>query len=248
MKYLLSSVLAGLAATGLAAAQAGTDWNISNVPSSGLNDITFPFSFPNAPHETGFYFASQMQVVDGGTNVMYGGFQPRPDSSSGSSVIHSVFSSFINGSTTSDDNCGDGADYGPGVSCAYEFEVSSYSGTWTLVVTRPDSQSTTWSGAAVNAETGESHHIGSFTLPAGTGGISWNQLGFVEYFPWNSNPSWVCKDHIPHTEVTFYRPTTESTTGGKQTGELGGWIKGSCVGYATVTTASDGSMTFDIKP
>ncbi|ODN78997.1 hypothetical protein L202_04508 [Cryptococcus amylolentus CBS 6039] len=246
MRFILSSILAGLATVGLAAAQAGTEWNITNVPSSGLNDLTFPFSFAKAPHETGYYFANQIWIVDS-PGVIYGGFQPRPDNSSGKAVIHSVFSSFLNGTTSSDDNCGDGADDGPGVSCAYEFEVSSYDGTWNLVVTREDSTSTVWSGAAVHAETGDSHHIGTFTLPSGTGGLFSDQYGFVEYYPWNGYPEWTCKDNVPYTEVTFYPPTTESATGGKQTGALYGFIKDSCKGYGEATTASDGSVTFKIK-
>ncbi|TYJ54018.1 hypothetical protein B9479_005352 [Cryptococcus floricola] len=246
MKFILSSILAGLATAGLAAAQARTEWNITNVPSSGLNDITFPFKFPKAPHESGFYFANQMSIVDS-PDVIYCGFQPRPDNSSGKAVIHAVFSSFINGTTTSDDNCVDGADGGPGAGCFVEFEVSSYNGTWHLIVTREDSTSTVWSGTAVHAETGQGYHIGSLTLPSGTGGITYDQVGFVEYYPWNSNLEWTCKDNVPYTEVTFYPPTTESATGGKQTGAVDGYILDSCKGYGEATTASDGSVTITIK-
>jgi hypothetical protein len=98
-------------------------------------------------------------------------------------VIHAVFSSFVNGSTTTDGNCHNGADGGPGVSCSVEFSAP-YANGFGLEI--HNTQGTTWNGTVVDATTGEKVHIGSYTLPAGTKGITKSQVGFVEYYPWNS--------------------------------------------------------------
>ena len=62
----------------------------------------------NAPQESGFYFAQQFNFnnVD---EVGYCGVQPRA-ASDGNSIVHGVFSSFQNGTTTDNPNCSNGAD------------------------------------------------------------------------------------------------------------------------------------------
>jgi hypothetical protein len=129
----------------LAMGLVGITWSVTNVPSSGLTDITFPFSIANSPHKTGYYFAQQFNF-NGQSDVGYTGLQPRPDSN-GKPVIHAAFSSFINGTTTTDSNCRPGADGGPGVSCSVEFSAP-YKDAYQLVVR--NTQGTKWDGAVVD--------------------------------------------------------------------------------------------------
>ncbi|KAF9885564.1 hypothetical protein FE257_012770 [Aspergillus nanangensis] len=192
----------------LTSALVGLEWKVSNVPSTGLTDITFPMSIANAPHKTGFYFAQQF-AFEGVSDIGYTGLQPRPDEN-GASIVHAVFSSFIAGSTSSDENCSDGADGGAGVSCAVEFPAS-YAPLYHLVV--ENTAGTTWTGTLVDTVTKNATHIGTYTLPDGTGGIKDYQLGFVEYYPWNSG-SHTC-DELPYTNSSFGAPTStvEGTEG-----------------------------------
>ncbi|KIM79099.1 hypothetical protein PILCRDRAFT_98226 [Piloderma croceum F 1598] len=197
----------------------GISWSVTNVPASGLTTITFPFSIADSPHQTGYFFAQQFNF-NGQSDVGYTGLQPRPDSG-GKPVIHAAFSSFIDGTTTADSNCTPGADGGPGVSCAVEFSAPYQDG-YQLVVR--NTGGTTWDGTVVDTTTGSSVHIGSWTLPSGTGGIKGSQVGFVEYYPWNSGTH-TCSS-LPFTSVTFGVPTT-----GGAIGSLGNAYEyGDCVG------------------
>jgi hypothetical protein len=202
--FLLITAAAALLPT-LAMGRIGLSWRVTNVPQNGLTDITFPFSIANSPHKTGYYFAQQFKF-NGQPNVSYTGLQPRPDSKS-NPVIHAVFSSFIKGSTTTDGNCHNGADGGPGVSCSVEFS-GPYENAYQLEIR--NTEGTTWNGTLVDATTGGRVHVGSYTLPAGTHGIEGTQQGFVEYVPWNAG-SHTCAS-LPYTSVVFGVPT--STTGG----------------------------------
>jgi hypothetical protein len=137
-------------------------------------------------------------------------------------VIHAVFSSFIKGSTTTDGNCHNGADGGPGVSCSVEFS-GPYENAYQLEIR--NTKDTTWNGTVVDATTGRRVHVGSYTLPAGTQGIKGSQVGFVEYYPWNTG-SHTCAS-LPYTSMVFGVPT--STTGA--IGSLGNAYEyGDCVG------------------
>lgn len=222
---LQSAFLASLFTT--TEALVGLSWSISNVPSTGLKDITFPISMPNAPHISGFYFAQQFNF-NGQSDVGYTGLQPRPDDSS-SPVIHAVFSSFINGTTSSDSNCSDGADGGAGVSCAVEVDTTYADG---YLLRIANTAGTTWSGTLVDAVSGDETHIGSYTLPEDSAGIEGSQVGFVEYYPWNSVASHSC-DELPKTEVTFGNPTT---SGGEQGSVEKPYEYGDCVGEAGFKT------------
>lgn len=205
----------------------GLSWTVSNVPTSGLKDITFPISMPNAPHVSGFYFAQQFNFGDQ-SDVGYTGLQPREDSGS-NPIIHAVFSSFIKGTTSSDSNCSDGADGGAGVSCAVDVDAS-YADGYLLKI--ENAGGTTWTGTLVDAVSGTETHIGSYTLPAGSGGIQGSQVGFVEYYPWNSAASHSCSA-LPRTEVTFGNPTTS----GGESGSVGKpYEYGDCVGKAGFET------------
>ena len=213
----------------LAMGLVGITWSVSNVPSSGLSDITFPFSIADSPHKTGYYFAQQFNF-NGQSDVGYAGLQPRPDSNNGNPVIHAVFSSFINGTTTVDQNCRLGADGGPGVSCAVEFSAP-YADAYQIEIT--NTQGSTWSGTAVDTTTGKRTHIGSWTLPIGTGGIKGSQVGFIEYYLWNDGKDHPCSS-LPYTSMVFGVPTT--TTSGAN-GSLGNAFEyGNCVGSVAFKT------------
>ena len=232
----------GLVATALGArlgyALVGNSWSMSGSPSGGLTDITFPFKMNDAAHTSGYYFAQQFNFenVD---EVGYTGLQPRADSN-GQSIVHGVFSSFQSGTTTDHPNCSDGADGGAGVSCAVEVP-GSYDSVYNLVV--ENTGGTTWSGTMVEVSSGKSTEVGSWTLPSGAGGIKSSQVGFVEYYPWNSGTH-SCGD-LPKVEVTFYNPTSE--TSGSGSGSVGKpYEYGDCVGEVDFSTTSV-SGGYDIK-
>ncbi|GAB1213994.1 hypothetical protein ATERTT37_003150 [Aspergillus terreus] len=215
------TLLASTTLLPLASALVGLEWKVSNVPTAGLTDITFPISIANAPHETGYYFAEQFAFT-GASDVGYTGLQPRPDAN-GASIVHAVFSSFVAGSTSTDPNCSDGADGGPGVSCSVEI-AAPYEHMYHLVI--KNTCGTTWTGTLVDTVLKNSTHIGKYTLPAGAGGIQDTQLGFVEYYPWNSG-SHTC-DQLPYSNATFGAPT--SSVAGTEGSLAKPYEYGDCVG------------------
>lgn len=152
-------------------------------------------------------------------------------------VIRALFSSFVNGTTTNDnDYCGPGADGGPGVHCAVIFD-GTYGHTYNLEV-RNTAGTTTWNGTAVDAVTGRRIHIGSYTLPATAGGIENTQSGFVEDFL----PTETCKE-MPHFSVVFGVPTTGSVVG-----VLGDVTQnGSCKGNDNFETHRNSDGTVEIS-
>jgi hypothetical protein len=211
----------------------GISWSVSSAPSSGLTDITFPFNMANATHASGFYYAQQV-AFNGVSNVGYTGLQPRADSGS-NSVVHAVFSSFAAGTTTSDENCSDGADGGAGVSCSVDVD-SAYADTCDLLVENTSGR--TWSVTLVDTVSGTRTHIGSWTLTSGASGIKGSQVGFVEYYPWNSGTH-MC-DQLPYTQVRFGVPTT--TTSGAGAGSLGNAYEyDDCVGKVDFKTSHTSS-------
>ncbi|KAG0055431.1 hypothetical protein BGZ83_008568 [Gryganskiella cystojenkinii] len=238
MKLTAAAVLVSLTPS-LGYALVGNGWAFDNVPASGLSDVTFAFNMAKAPHTGGFYFAQQFDffnVKDGG----YTGIQPRPDSN-GNSVVHAVFSSFQGGTTSKHPNCSNGADGGAGVSCKVEIQ-GNYSHTYNLVVT--NTQGTTWQGTLVDTVTGSKTVVGEWSLPQGSGKISNGQVGFVEYYIWNGQPSHTCQS-LPVTEATFYAPTskTAGANGGKITTV---YEYGDCVGKAGYSVKKLGGA-YDIK-
>ena len=62
----------------------------------------------------------------------------------------------------------------------------------------------TWIGTATDTVSNLSMHIGSWTLPFGSGNLNPGQAGFVEYFLYNSIPS--CAQN-PVADVVFGAPT-----------------------------------------
>ena len=110
------------------------------------------------------------------------------------------------------------------MSCAVEFSAP-YSNEYRLEIRNTDGM--TWTGTAVDATTGRRVHIGSYTLPTGTKGISGGQDGFVEYYPWNSGTH-TCQS-LPYTSVVFGVPTT-STVGAGLGSLKNAYEYGDCVG------------------
>jgi hypothetical protein len=200
--YLLLLTAAAVLPPTLAMFVAYLPWD---VPKDDVTHVTFPMNIANAPHERGYYF-SQYYILTGQDKGNYIGLLPRPDAGPGMSVIRAAFSTFVPGSTTNDDDyCSPGADGGPGISCAVDFD-GTYAHTYNLEVR--NTQGTTWNGTAVDTATGRRIHIGSYTLPAGTGTTLQWHTGFVEYFV--STPP--CSD-LPYTSVVFGVPTTDAGVG-----------------------------------
>ncbi|RDA87203.1 hypothetical protein CP532_2514 [Ophiocordyceps camponoti-leonardi (nom. inval.)] len=213
------------------------EWSFDKIPDAGLDDITFPFNVATAPHKTGFYFAQQFNFKNL-PSVGYTGVQPREDKG-GASILHFVFSTFQNGSTTTDSKrCKPGADGGPGVSCAIEMPAD-YKHNYQMKVKNVGG--TTCRGSVIDVTAkGKEMTVGEWTLPKKGGKIQRSQVGFVEYYPWNGRPSHKCRD-LPKTEATFGHPT--SSTAGARGGRTKKPVEnGDCVGKAgfSVTEVKDG--------
>ncbi|KAM3426269.1 hypothetical protein NHJ13734_009555 [Beauveria thailandica] len=209
----------GLAAS---AYMAGVDWVFDKTPVDGLKDINFGFNMANSTQQAGLYYAQEFAFggIQDPTDpkawpaLAYTGVQPRAEKN-GQPIVHAAFSSFIANTTTTSSTCSGGADgHSDGVSCSVEFP-GNYSHTYNIVVENTDN--TTWSGTIVDAETAESHVIGTWTLPASAKGITHSYIGFVEYYPWNGNQPHVC-ENLPRAAITFYNPT--SRTPGAGTGNI----------------------------
>ncbi|MFJ3957544.1 DUF3472 domain-containing protein [Arthrobacter sp. NPDC090010] len=242
MRFTIHKRLSAVIALGLAAVAWGPgipahaqtfggnellSWSVSGAPSSGLSSTTFPITVaPATARRAGTYFAMQFGFT-GQTELGYTGLQPRPDAN-GSGRLRGVFSSFIPGTTSSDRNCTPGADGGPGVSCGLEFNAV-YGHTYNMVVSQTGTN--TWSGSAVDTVTGTSTHIGSYTLPAGSGNLKPSQSGFIEYY---DVPS--CSQQQKY-DVTFGAPSSGSLTGAVS------WVKeyGDCLGQGGTTVTPVGT-------
>ncbi|KAF9316423.1 hypothetical protein BG003_002006 [Podila horticola] len=82
---------------------------------------------------------------------------PRPDST-GASIVHAVFSSLIDGTTTSGSNCKRGGpNGGPGVSYVVDFE-GEYSHTYSLMFEHING--TTWKCTLMDSDMGVRVHVG----------------------------------------------------------------------------------------
>ncbi|KDR79861.1 hypothetical protein GALMADRAFT_62305 [Galerina marginata CBS 339.88] len=207
----------------------GSSWSVTNVPTAGLTDITFPITIVEADHISGYYFAQQFNFV-GLADVGYTGIQPRPDSG-GKAVLHGVFSSFVAGTTTSDANCSPGADGGPGVSCSVEWN-GVYGRKYNFEVKTTGNR--LWVGTAVDTVTGQRIQIGSYTLPAGSQGIQNGQAGFVEWYPWNSGePPNHCA-RLPYQKAIFGDPST--TRAGSVGTQSLSYEYGDCIGLVAFHT------------
>ncbi|KAF9902357.1 hypothetical protein EC991_004989 [Linnemannia zychae] len=171
---------------------AGITWSFQKYPHEGLDDATFPINMAKSPHTSGFYYAQQFGIK-GIESPSYTGLQPRPNDAKGNSIVHGVFSTFQSGSNSSHPNCKNGADGGPGVSCAVEV-IGDYAHTYNLEVKRV--QGTTWRGTLIDSVTNTRSVIGEWTLPQKAGKLGGAYTGFLEYYPWNSRkPNSGCANH-----------------------------------------------------
>lgn len=151
----------------------------------------------------------QFNVVDQ-EHVGYTGLQPREDSND-SSITHAVFSNFILGTTSDNENCSDGAGDEPGISCVVDIPAP-YDAQYELKIS--NDEGTTWTGTLVNSDSGEEFHIATYTISEGSGGITKAQMGFVERYLGKDTCA-----QLPFTWVMFGSPTT--TTVGAGNGSLG---------------------------
>ncbi|OAQ34199.1 hypothetical protein K457DRAFT_902139 [Linnemannia elongata AG-77] len=239
MKITAAVAILASCVPSLGFALVGNDWSFAKAPVDGLKDITFPFNMAKAPHKSGFYFAQQFNF-HGIEDVGYTGLQPREDQN-GKSIVHAAFSSFQAGTTTKHPNCHTGADGGPGVSCAVDI-VSSYLHTYKITV--ENIGDTTWRGTLIDTLTRKATVIGEWTLPQGAGKIVNGQMGFVEYYTWNGQPSHTC-DSLPYTQAFFYHPTSK-TAGAKDGKVTKVYEYGDCVGKAGYVV-KERSTGYDIK-
>lgn len=223
--YLYAGGLDGASATPLSEAPAqaqrfggneSLNWSIPGGAASGVNELTFPITVNRGTaHRSGAYFAMQygfMNQNDGG----YTGLQPYPDAD-GHHRLRGVFSSFIQGSVSTDPNCSNGADGGAGVSCGVEFNTT-YGHSYDVTVKRIGENS--WKGDILDTSDGTVIHIGTYTLPGGSGQLRTSHAGFVEYY---NVPS--CSEQ-PRYDVTFGNPRSGGVQGTST------WVKeyGDCPG------------------
>ncbi|MGY1439838.1 hypothetical protein DQ392_16390 [Streptomyces reniochalinae] len=206
-------------------------WSIDNTPSSGMTNITFPVTVnPATAHKEGIYFAQQYSFADG---MGYTGLQPRENSGS-NERLSARFSTFTQGATTSDPLCHEGADGGPGVTCAVDFDAV-YGHRYDIKVERTGTD--TWSGTATDTVTGEATHLGTYTLPAGSGDLQGSQGGFVEYYL--GVPS--CAE-MPRSDVVFGGPTS-TDAGGLSGTSRANYEYSDCVGESGYQAENDGAGT-----
>ncbi|MFC7304731.1 hypothetical protein ACFQVC_10935 [Streptomyces monticola] len=208
-------------------------WQMSGTPSAGLTDITFPITVnPATAHKSGIYFAQQFGFTNA-PDVGYTGLQPR-ENSGGSERLSARFSSFVAGSTTSDPLCHEGADGGPGVTCAVDFDAV-YGHRYDIKVERTGND--TWTGTARDTVSGKETHLGAWTLPEGSGNLQGSQGGFVEYYA--GIPS--CAE-MPRSDVVFGGPTS-TNSGGLSGTSRANYEYSDCVGESGYQAQDDGAGT-----
>lgn len=206
-------------------------WSIAGTPSSGLTNITFPLTVnPATAHQSGIYFAQQYDFAHA---MGYTGLQPRENSGS-SERLSARFSTFTEGASTSDPNCHTGADGGPGVTCAVDFDAV-YGHRYDIKVERTGTD--TWTGTARDTVTGTSTHLGTYTLPAGSGNLQGSQGGFVEYYA--GIPS--CAE-MPRSDGVFGGPTS-TDAGGLSGTSRANYEYSDCVGESNYQAQDDGTGT-----
>ncbi|MGX9229833.1 hypothetical protein ACWV95_33610 [Streptomyces albus] len=238
-RYALpAAVAAGLlvAATPSAVADVGcgnvsVSWSIADAPSSGMTDITFPITVnPETAHKAGIYFAQQYDFADG---MGYTGLHPRENQGS-RERLSARFSTFTQGATTTDPLCHQGADGGPGVTCAVDFD-GVYGHRYDITVRKTGTD--TWTGTATDTVTGKATHLGTYTLPAGSGNLQGSQGGFVEYYL--GIPS--CAQ-MPRSDVVFGGPTS-TDAGGLRGTSRANYEYSDCVGESGYHAENAGSGT-----
>ncbi|KAG6019064.1 hypothetical protein E4U19_007631 [Claviceps sp. Clav32 group G5] len=222
MKFY-SLITTALAASQTAFAAIGNSWKFTGNPKGGLRDITFPFRMEGAAHKSGYFFAQQFKF-QGINSISFCGFKTQPNGPGGRSVLRAVFTTFQAGATTEDSHCRGDADGGPGVSCSIDF-YGDYFAIFNIMIENVGG--TTWKATAINTSTGVEIHIGTWTLPSVAGGIVNNQVGFIEYSPWNSGRHHCA--NLPRTTVSMFNPFSRTIGSGNGT-ILAPYQYGDCIG------------------
>ncbi|MCQ4205947.1 hypothetical protein [Streptomyces longispororuber] len=206
-------------------------WSIAGVPSGGMSNITFPITVnPATAHQSGIYFAQQFDFANA---FGYTGLQPR-ENSGGHERLSARFSTFTDGATTTDPLCHAGADGGPGVTCAVDFDAV-YGHRYDIKVEQ--SGTDTWKGTARDSVTGTSVHLGSWRLPSGSGKLQGSQGGFVEYYA--GIPS--CAQ-MPRSDAVFGGPTS-TDAGGLSGTSRANYEYSDCVGTSNYQAENAGTGT-----
>ncbi|NEB79098.1 hypothetical protein G3I40_28340 [Streptomyces sp. SID14478] len=226
---LLLAVAPATASASVGGGNVLVSWSIPGTPSEGLTNITFPITVnPATAHQAGTYFAQQYDFA----NAMgYTGLQPRENNGS-TERLSARFSTFTAGASTTDPLCDEGADGGPGVTCAVDFD-GVYGHRYDIKVARTGTE--TWSGTATDTVTGAATHLGTWTLPTGSGNLKGSQVGFVEYYA--GVPS--CAE-MPRTDGVFGGPTS-TDAGGLSGTTRAEYEYSNCVGEAGYHAEDDGS-------
>ncbi len=223
---LLMGVLSVIAAPGdknyVDAGNVSVSWKLNqflaNYPQNGrLTNLTFRFTVnENTLRASGTYFAQQFFFDNPGTEGNIGGYtglQPRPDQD-GKQYLRAVFSTFIAKSKSTDENCHDGADGGPGVSCSVLFPAT-YGHTYKILVHKISEH--TWRGEVEDEQSGKKLHIGSWTLPDHVGDIKPSGNGFSEYYAYYERgyPQFVVPSCDKLAEISvIYGPVSTTNYGG----------------------------------
>ncbi|MFD7923374.1 DUF3472 domain-containing protein [Streptomyces sp. NPDC059740] len=231
-----AAVLLGVAMTGESFAATPTTHWTTGAPGA-VSRLTLPLAVESAPDASGIYFAFYT-TLESGTRP-YAGLQPKPAGSDGRSRLQAIFSSFNAEATTTDDHCSPGADGGAGVSCAVQFPYTKGT-TYDLVLKRASVSGATqlMTGDVVNGSTGATvAHIGSFSLPSGSGRFRASDGGFIEPYLTDG-----CSQQVT---VTYGKPV--GTEGGTDwTGDLptvADPASGSCLSTSSTTTAKGRQVT-----
>lgn len=225
-------MVAAYPASALSPGAISVGWSIPGAPSSGLTNITFPITVNEATaHNDGLYFAQQYSFQHNAAG--YIGLQPRPNAD-GSERLHGTFSVWASGASSTDPNCNGGADGSPGESCAVEFNAV-YGHQYAVKVARTGTD--TWTGTATDTVTGVSTHIGTYTVPTGSGNLQAGQGGFVEWYLGAPSCSTMAR-----ADGVFGGPTT-TDAGGKSGTTKANYEYGACGGEANYQAHVDGTGT-----
>lgn len=207
---LTLSAAIGIAALGATSADAAQtfggnvrySWSVSGAPAQGLADLSFPMTLnATTAHLRGTYVAADYKFMNQ-SKIGYMGLQPRPDFRGRGEAV-AIFSTFVPGSTTTDPQCRSGADNGPGVSCSTAIPMV-YGHRYDVQIKRIATD--TWQGTVTDSVSGASNHVGTYVLPAGSGGIRPSQVGFVENF------STTGCNAIQKVDTSIGRPQTTTGT------------------------------------
>lgn len=227
----LLMVTPALAYADVGGGNVSVSWEMPGTPSSGLTNITYPITVNSATaHQSGIYFAQQFGFTNA-PDVGYTGLQPR-ENSGGAERLSARFSSFVAGTTTSDPLCHEGADGGPGVTCAVDFDAV-YGHRYDIKVERTGGD--TWTGTAKDTVSGKETHLGAWTLPTDSGNLRGSQGGFVEYYL--GIPS--CAE-MPRTDVVFGGPKSTDAGGLNGTARANHEYS-DCIGESNYQAENDGS-------